>query len=149
MRIDRVTLLLILTVPLLTGADLTGHWVSQPAGPGQVSIWLESKGGSLGGYLVTPQGPVPIGDSSVRGNSFAFAVMREYFGEERRVIYTGTITDAGLKLLIPGLGGGENDRMVVLTRISTDAPKQILPPLPKIRLAPAPDVPNNGLAKTP
>lgn len=140
-------------------ADLTGHWsVSIQMQNGQTretSLWLKADGDLLTGYMSNNQGDIAISHGKITGNEISFDIIRDYFGEERKTEYTATLTDEGLVLHMPAFGGrGANGqraggRDLTLKRISTEAPKPLAPPPPKIELPPAKDVAHNGLAKTP
>ncbi len=136
----------------LYAADLTGHWIAGMRLPNgqmrETSVWLKADGDLLTGYMSNAQGDTPISHGKISGNDLSFEIIRDYFGEERKTVYTGRLTDEGLVLHMPGFGGGPG-RDLPFKRVSADAPKPLLPPPPKISLPVAGAVPSNGLAKTP
>ena len=136
----------------LFAADLTGHWLSSFHAPDgqtlETSVYLNSTGDSLSGYLSSPnQDDAAITDAKLNGADLSFTIVRDYFGEERRTAYTGTLIGGQLTLGTPGYNG--RMRELVFQRVSSDPPGPLPPPKPKIKLPPAASVPNNGLAKTP
>src|SRR5579884_1962085 len=134
-------------------ADLTGHWVASISLPhGQTretSLWLKADGDLLTGYMSNNQGDIAISHGKISGNEISFEIIRDYFGEERKAEYTGTVTDEGLVLHMPAAGGRGGGRDLTFKHVSNELPKPLPPPPPKIQLPPAKDVPYNGLAKTP
>jgi len=147
----------------LYAADWTGHWEMQPpAGspPAQrtagapappfraLSLWLKSDGARLTGYMSGRAGDNPISDGRIDRDRISFAIMTDYFGEERRADYSGVLMGSELKLTLPSFGG-RPPRELTLTRVSAADPPPLPPVPPKITLPPAKPVPYNGLAKTP
>ena len=62
--------------------------------------------------------------------------------------YSGRLNGDTLTLYTPG-ANGRPPRELAMKHVSTEAPKPLPPPAPKISLPPAKQVPSNGLAKTP
>ncbi|MGA8028598.1 MAG: glycoside hydrolase family 27 protein [Bryobacteraceae bacterium] len=139
-------------MPPEISADLTGHWSATTHTSGgqtrEISLWVKGQGDVLTGYMSTNQGDMPISNGKIVGSEISFVIVRDNFGEERRTTYTGKVTDGVLTLHMPGAGGGSG-RDLEFKRLSTEPPKPLPPPPQKIFLPPAPDVPSNGLAKTP
>ncbi|MGA2115585.1 MAG: glycoside hydrolase family 27 protein [Bryobacteraceae bacterium] len=138
--------------------DWTGHWVVEPpsgqsapqAGRGPaISLWLKADGGRLTGYMSGRGGDTPIAEGKIEGNRFSFVVVTDYYGEERRANYAGTLAGQELKITLPATGGRGGAREIPLTRVATGDPPPIPPAPPKLSLPAAKDVPYNGLAKTP
>ncbi len=134
-------------------ADLTGHWVATTLGrDGQTretSLWLKSDGAVLTGYISTRQGDSPIAEGKVTGEQISFVVITDEFDSTGRQEYAGSITPDGLRLKVPGFGGRGATQELLAHRVSTDPPKPLPPPAPKLSLPPTREVPSNGLAKTP
>ena len=158
--------------------DLTGRWVAETRGPDgeprQTVFALKAEGEKLTGYVSSPQGDTAISEGSIKGDEISFVVIRDFFGQERKMQYTGKVTSDGLLIRMPGFGGGPGGpggpggggpggggpggpggpprppRELLAKRVSTEAPKPLPPPQPKIALSPPEkDVPANGLAQTP
>ena len=141
--------------------DWTGHWVMPtptgqaapaPDAPGPqlraISLWLKADGTRLTGYLSARNGETPIAEGKIEGDHLLFVVVMDYFGEERRAIYSGVLASSELRITLPAVGG-RAPREVTLTRVSSADPPPLRPAPPKITVLPAKDVPDNGLAKTP
>jgi alpha-galactosidase len=148
----QVSVIAALLIPILQGADLTGRWVAATQTPdGQTRetvIALKAEGDTLSGYMSSPQGDTAISEGKINGNEISFVIVRETGGQERKIQYTGKITADGLLMKMPGFGDRPG-RDLLARRVSTDPPKPLPPPVPKIALPPMQDVKPNGLAKTP
>ena len=168
---DEGSLALAVSAPLFAqqpaAPGLTGHWVGTQQGQGgqsrETSLWLKSDGDRLTGYISTRQGDTAIADGRVNGERISFAVISDAFDQTGRIEYSGTVTKDGILLTLPafgrgGRGGGAAEgaasapgppQQLLLARVSSDEPKPLPPPAPKITLPAAKPVPYNGLAKTP
>jgi alpha-galactosidase len=148
----RATIIAALLIPIISAADVTGRWVAATRTPdGQTRetvIALKSDGDRLTGYMSSPQGDTAISEGKVNGDEISFVIVREMGGEERKIQYTGKVTADGLLVKMPGFGDRPG-RDLLAKRVSTDPPKPLPPPVPKIALPPMQDVQPNGLAKTP
>jgi alpha-galactosidase len=149
-----------------SAADLTGHWVAETRGPDgekrqTVFNFFTPKNGVVTGYMSGQQGDfMAMIDGKIEGDEITFAVMREFFGGERKTEYKGKLSGAGLTIsMVPGApppganagrgpGRGGN-RDMLAKRISSDEPKPMPPPPVKITTTEYKPVPSNGLAKTP
>lgn len=152
-----------LLVQSISAADLTGHWVAaQPGADGQTretSLWLKSDGDRLSGYISTRMGDSPIAEGKVIGGQISFVVIADAFDQTGRLEYTGTLTRDGILLRMPAFGGragrgggpgrGGQLQEILAKRVSTEEPKPLPPPPPKLTLPPAKEVAYNGLAKVP
>ena len=138
--------------PEINAPNLTGHWLASARGPNgqtrETSLWLKAEGDALTGYMSSNQGDEPIAEGKISGNDVSFAIIRDYYGEERKTQYSGTVSGEALNLRITGFGGGPS-REQSFKRVSNEAPKPLPPARPKITLPAAKHVPYNGLAKTP
>jgi alpha-galactosidase len=139
-------------MPIAYGADLTGRWVASTQIPDgqkrETVIALKAEGDRLSGYMSSPQGDTAISEGRVNGDEISFVIVREMGGQERKIQYTGKITADGLLMKMPGFGDRPS-RELLARRVSTDPPKPLPPPAPKIALPPMQDVKPNGLARTP
>ncbi len=132
--------------------DLTGHWLyTFPTPDGQkreTSLWLTAEGSKLTGYMSQFGNDEPITDGQLTADRISFIIVRDNFGEIRRMEYTGRLNGDTLTLAAPG-GNGRPPREFAMKHVSTEAPKPLPPPAPKISLPPAKTVKGNSLAKTP
>jgi len=140
----------------------TGHWVMQPP-PGApprttgaanaprfppISLWLKFDGTRLTGYMAVRGDDTPISNGRIDHDHLSFAIIRDYFGEERRSAYSGVLSGSELRITMPSFGS-RPPRQVTFLRVSKADPPPLPAPAPKITLPAAKDVPYNGLAKTP
>src|SRR5262245_34416162 len=128
-------------------ADLTGRWVATtttPDGEKRETIFaLKAEGDQLTGYVSSAQqGDANISEGKISGDEISFVVLREFFDQMRKIPYTGRVTADGLLINMPGFGGRPG-RETLAKRISTEAPKPLPPPPPKISLPPMKDVAPN------
>jgi alpha-galactosidase len=143
--------LAILFAQSVNAADFTGKWVSaHKTSDGQTiekTLCLVTDGDRLTGYLTARDESEPISEGKITGSEISFAVVRDEFGNERKIVYRGTLTGNTLQLqMIHPDGWRAQDSY---DRVSTETPPPMPSPRAKIQLAPAATVPFNGLAKTP
>lgn len=152
MTYSRILVIGALLLPMVYGADLTGRWVATSQTPDgekrETALALKADGDRLTGYMSTQQGDTAISEGKVNGDEISFVIVREFGTQQRKVPYTAKITPEGLLLKMPGRGG-QGGQELLARRVSTEAPKPLPPPPPKITLPPMQDVKPNGLAKTP
>ncbi len=152
MKYLQVSVIGVLLIPIVYGADLTGRWVASTQTPDgqkrETVIALKAEGDRLTGYMSSPQGDTAISEGKANGDEISFVIVREMGGEERKIQYMGKLTAEGLLIKMPGFGGRPG-RDLLASRVSTDPPKPLPPPVPKIALPPMQDVKPNDLAKTP
>ena len=143
--------LAILLVPNIYAADFTGHWLSvRKTADGQTqetSLWLKADGDLLTGYLTGRDESEPISEGKITGNEISFVIVRDEFGNERRILYHGAVTDSTLHLHQTHPDGWQSQD--TYKHISSETPPPLPPARAKITLPPAAIVPYNGLAKTP
>ena len=154
------------TFMIASAADLTGHWMAEMQGPDGEKrqthfYFFTPKDGVVTGYMPGQQGDyMAMVDGKIAGDEISFAVMREFFGGERKTEYKGKLSDGGLTVtMVPptpppganaGRGGGRGGpREMLAKRVSSDEPKPMPPPPVKITTSAYQPVPYNGLAKTP
>jgi alpha-galactosidase len=144
--------LALLLAPSLWAADFTGHWLSsEKTSDGQTrqtSLWLKAYGDLLIGYLSRDEENEAISDGKmITGNEISFVVLRDEFGNVRRILYRGKLADGVLQLRMAHPDGWKT--VTAFRRVSSENFPPMPPARAKISLPPAPDVPYNGLAKTP
>jgi alpha-galactosidase len=148
-------ILVVLFSAFLSAADLTGHWVAEIQGPDgekrqTVFYFFTPKNGVVTGYMPGQQGDfMAMVEGKIEGDEISFAVMREFFGGERKTQYKGKVSDAGLTISVVAAPVRGGPREMLAKRISSDEPKPMPPPPVKISITGYTPVPSNGLAKTP
>ena len=132
----------------------TGRWEARwsPVDEARKMILaLNVEGGKVTGYMAQPTGsPVPIVEGAINGSELTLAVERpgRGGGAPVRTTYTASLKGDKLILTMPaGRGGAPQTRE--FTRVSTEAPKPLAPPAPRVALPAPKPVPYNGLAKMP
>ena len=84
--------------------DVSGTYTWEQGGGGgggntmTTTLVLKQDGTKLTGTLSGRGGETPIDEGSVDGKTIKFSVTREWNGNKMTTQYTGTVTDAGLKL---------------------------------------------------
>jgi hypothetical protein len=82
-------------------ADVTGKWTGKmetPNGTRDSVITLKQDGEALTGSMAGRNGDTPITEGSVKGDDVAFTVVRNFGGEERKMVYKGKVAGAEMKL---------------------------------------------------
>jgi alpha-galactosidase len=137
--------------PTLWAANFNGHWLStEKLADGQTretSLWLEARGDRLLGFLSRHGENEPILEGKITGNEISFVIARDEFGNVRRILYHGDVDGDTLKLRMTHPEGWQS--VTSFLHVASEIPLPRPPAHPKINLPPAPDVPYNGLAKTP
>ena len=127
--------------------SLTGRWTAKVVTDGEAREMVLAldvdASGHIGGYYQTPQSEDRIVDGRVNGSVFWFTGERDAGPPQR--IYGGEAQGEKLKLFV----AGSRVQQVEFARVSSDRPKPLPPPPPKVALAAPPPVPYNGLAQTP
>jgi alpha-galactosidase len=133
--------------PLLAD-DVTGHWMftatNADGSTRETSLYLKADHDLVTGYMSSNQGNDPIEHGKITGNTISFEIVRDVFGEQRKTEYTAMIN--GEELVLHTV---TYRRDLTFKRVSSEVPKPMPAAIPKLSLPPAPDVPSNGLAKTP
>jgi alpha-galactosidase len=155
-------------VAAASAQGLTGRWEARwsPVDEARKMVLaLQVDGGKITGYMAQPTGAeVPIVDGSVNGNQITLVSERPGRGGRApagqpagapgappapiRTTYTAVLQGEKLVLSLPSGRGGAT-RQMEFTRVSTEAPKPLSPPAPRVTLTTYQPVPNNGLAKAP
>ncbi|HEY7307401.1 MAG TPA: glycoside hydrolase family 27 protein [Bryobacteraceae bacterium] len=151
MKRSLVALLCAVCAPIVYAADLTGHWMAKFEADGatrETSLYLKAEGDLLTGYMFSNQGNEAIHNGKINGDSVSFIILRDRFGEEQKLEFTGKVTGETLTLEPPH-PSDRPARHIELKRVSAESPGPMPAPPPKISLPTAEPVPYNGLAKTP
>jgi hypothetical protein len=97
----KIKILLVGTVVLLAlvaaawAADVTGKWVAQVEGrQGTVENTFDFKvdGAKLTGTMTTPQGESEISEGKVEGDEISFVIVRNFGGNEIKLLYKGKVS---------------------------------------------------------
>jgi alpha-galactosidase len=159
MRLLRICAAALALVAAASAQNPTGRWEARwsPVDEARKMILaLNVEGGKVTGYVAQPGGsPVPIVEGTVNGSELTLVVERPGRGGAGagrgapvRTTYTASLKGDKLILTMPpGRGGASQTRE--FTRVSTEAPKPLPPPAPRVALPAPKPVPYNGLAKTP
>src|SRR5690349_20852992 len=86
-----------------SAADVAGTWkanVDTPNGAMEISFVFKVDAGKLTGTLNGPGGEAPISEATLEGNKIAFAVVRDFNGNEFKLNYKGTFDDKEMKLTL-------------------------------------------------
>ena len=150
--LPRLMITLSLVSVVVRGADLTGHWLSSMRSPdGQVretSLFLTVKDTAINGYMLPfNQDPAEITNAKLTGNDLTFTTVRDYYGENRSMNFSGTLADDAIVLHMVFPNGMKRD--LNFKRVSSKPPGPMPPATPKVTLPKAETVAYNGLAKTP
>ncbi|MGA3027883.1 MAG: glycoside hydrolase family 27 protein [Bryobacteraceae bacterium] len=144
-----ITLLFVLLAPAVS--TLTGGWkvrVQYPDGAVEFPCYLRDAGGQVAGYAIYDGMPWPIAGARVSGKTVSFVIARKLAGDDRPIALRGTVEESRMRLSFQKLND-TNVYEATAVRVSA-APPAPMPKLPqRVRLAPAPPLPDNGLARTP
>ena len=108
-------------------ADVSGTWKwteqsrgrsgGSPGAPREVTLTLAMKGGQLTGSYARPSRdgnttPVEITNASLKGDTIAFSVERDYGGNKVVTKYSGKVAGDTItgESVSPGRGGGESSK---------------------------------------
>jgi alpha-galactosidase len=141
----------------------TGRWEArmyQVDEGRKMVLALTQQGSAVTGYMLQPNATgLPLIDGAIAGGALTFATERPGRGARGattppapiRTSYSAVLQGDKLLLTLPtgGRGGGGTINPMEFTRVSTEAPKPLAPPAPRITLTSYTPVPYNGLAKTP
>ena len=140
--------------------NVTGRWTGDFATVDnglQIEVALSQSGGQVTGYMISPRFEGNFVEGKAEGNTVTLITERPGRGagaQPIRQTYTGTLENGKMKLSTstPGRGGQQAAPQVQtyeLTRVSTDAPKPLPPPAPRLALPDPAPVKSNGMGKTP
>jgi hypothetical protein len=97
------------------GAEITGKWKAEfetPDGNTRTSIFnLKADGATLTGTVESPRGQSEIQDGKVAGNEISFAVVRNFGGNDVKMIYKGAVSGDEMKLKVEIEGGDRSFEM--------------------------------------
>ena len=90
------------TVTLAWAADVSGKWTAQvPGRNGQTreqTFNFKVEGDKLTGTVSGMQGDNPISDGKISGNDITFTVKLSFQGNERTLVYKGTVSGDEIKM---------------------------------------------------
>jgi hypothetical protein len=96
-------------------AEITGKWKAEfetPDGNTRTSIFnLKADGATLTGTVESPRGQSAIQDGKVAGNEISFAVVRNFGGNDVKMIYKGAVSGDEMKLKVEIEGGDRSFEM--------------------------------------
>ena len=142
-----LTLILFRPLPLVAQVDLTGFWVLRiPTGDGnyrETFLDLKQSGENVTGKILPGFREFPITEGTFSAGKLHLVVASRFGGQERRVIYEGSVADGKISMTVNFPGREPLAGVAERTR-----PEAALPP-PRLPLPALHDVPDNGLARTP
>jgi hypothetical protein len=84
-----------------SAADVTGHWkgsYTSPDGQTRESTFdLKAEGSTLTGKVIGARGEVPIQEGKVSGDEISFVVVRNFGGNEVKILYKGKVSGNEIK----------------------------------------------------
>jgi alpha-galactosidase len=141
--------------------SVTGRWTgnfSTVDNGLQIEVALTQSGGQVTGYMISPRFEGTFVEGKAEGNSVTLITERPGRGagaQPIRQTYTGTLENGKMRFstTTPGRGGQQGatpqTQTYELTRISTEAPKPLPAPPPRLALPDPAPVKSNGMGKTP
>jgi hypothetical protein len=114
---------LTLTVVSVSAADVAGKWTAQVAGrDGQSreqTFTFKVDGDKLTGSVSGMGGDTEIADGTVKGDAIAFTVVRNFQGNEVKLLYKGTASGNEIKFTMQREGGDQPPREFTATRATS------------------------------
>ena len=110
-KLSMLAAALALAVVSVSAADVDGKWTAQVAGrDGQMreqTFTLKADGEKLTGTTSGMQGgaDVEIKDGTVKGDDIAFTVVRNFQGQEVKILYKGKVSAGEIKFTSQREGG--------------------------------------------
>jgi hypothetical protein len=95
-----------------SAADITGKWVAQIPGRNgtmEQTFNFKQSGENLTGTISSQRGDQEISEGKVSGDSVSFVTVMSFGGNERKMLYKGTIAGSEIKFtrsMEGGAGGG-------------------------------------------
>ena len=87
-------------------ADVSGKWTAEVPGRGgntqTNTITLKADGAKLEGNIANARGETPITDGKVDGDTVSFAVVRNFGGNEMKMMYTGKVKGDTIEFNVEG-----------------------------------------------
>src|SRR5262249_27360316 len=117
-------LLALIAVFALTAsaADVNGTWkanVETPNGQIETTFTFKMADGKLTGTVnSTMGGEAPISEAKLDGDKIAFAVVRQFNGNEFRINYKGTVQEKEMKLTLSLPAMGDQTFDIVAKKVS-------------------------------
>lgn len=103
-RLAFLFLVLAVSVMVAWAVDVTGQWKAEfttPDGSTRTSTFnLKQSGETVTGTIGGPRGDTEIKEGKVSGDSITMIVIRNFGGEERKMIYKGTVSGNEMKLKV-------------------------------------------------
>ena len=106
--------IILLTALLAVGAfaaDATGKWTAEVPGRGgqarTQNMEFKADGAKLTGSMEGMNGPTPIADGKVDGDTVTFNIVREFNGNSMKSVYVGTVAgdEIKFKMTVEGRDG--------------------------------------------
>jgi len=110
-KLSMLAAVLAFAVASLSAADVTGKWTAQVAGrDGQTreqTFTLKADGEKLTGTISGMMGgaDTEIKDGTVKGDDIAFSVVRNFQGQDVKILYKGKVSGAEIKFTSQREGG--------------------------------------------
>jgi hypothetical protein len=102
--ISRVLLSALLAAATMLASEVTGKWKASfttPNGETRESTFdLKADGDKLTGTVSSTRGETAISDGKVDGNKVSFAVVRNFQGNEFKMLYKGTVSGDEMSLTV-------------------------------------------------
>jgi hypothetical protein len=102
--ISRVLLSALLAAATMLASEVTGKWKASfttPNGETRESTFdLKADGDNLTGTVSSIRGETAISDGKVDGNKVSFAVVRNFQGNEFKMLYKGTVSGDEMSLTV-------------------------------------------------
>ncbi|MCC6859590.1 MAG: hypothetical protein IT158_13555 [Bryobacterales bacterium] len=96
-------------------AGITGKWKAEfqtPDGNTRSSIFnLKEDGATLTGTVESPRGQSEIQEGRISGNEISFSVVRNFGGNDVKMLYKGTVSGDEMKLKVEVEGGDRTFEM--------------------------------------
>ena len=92
-------------------ADVTGKWVAQVTGQNgqtrETTFNLKADGDKLTGTVSGRQGDTPISDGKVSGDDISFTVVRNFQGNDIKLVYKGKVKGDEIAFTVNREGGDQ------------------------------------------
>ncbi|MES1261768.1 MAG: hypothetical protein ABUS49_08530 [Acidobacteriota bacterium] len=87
-------------------ADVTGKWTAEVPGRGgntqTNTLTFKESGAKLEGSIANQRGDTPITDGKVDGDTITFTVVRNFGGNEMKMMYTGKVKGDSIDFSVEG-----------------------------------------------
>ncbi|MGC9969357.1 MAG: hypothetical protein ABSE56_02085 [Bryobacteraceae bacterium] len=103
MKLTTLLLTLLLAVPLLA-ENVGGKWTASVEGPNgdkmDIAYNFKVDGAKLTGTVTDPMGEGAISDGKVDGDAISFVVVRDFGGNEMKILHKGKVSGDEMKLTV-------------------------------------------------